>query len=428
MRFLHAADIHLDSPLRGLAKYDGAPVDEIRQATRKALQNLAGLAIDEQVDLVLIAGDLYDGDWQDHNTGLFFSAQMARLNDAGIPVVMIRGNHDAAARMTKSLRLPDNVTRLDHKRPETVKFEDLGIAVHGQSFAKQAVHENIAVNYPPAVSGMFNIGLLHTALTGAEGYDPYAPCTTDDLLKPGYDYWALGHVHERRIVNEAGVGRGEPPIVFSGNIQGRNIRETGPRGCYLVDIAPGQAPDLEFRPLDVFRWERCRIDADGLNSVDDVLEHFGTRLDELIDNADGRPLAVRTEITGRCNAHTAFAADPVQRREDFENQTVLSGRGQVWLEQVRFRTASPERPDEIPDDGLLESLQEVLNDLRQSPDNRQALLKLLEPLQSKLPRELTHGTDALPFFSNDDSEEWLNEVLESVEPLLLDYLRGGDPA
>lgn len=429
MRFLHAADIHLDSPLRGLSRYEGAPEEEIRQATRKALQNLVGLAIDERIDFVLIAGDLYDGDWQDHNTGLFFGAQMARLNDAGIPVLMIRGNHDAASKMTKSLRLPKNVTLFDHKRPETVTLDDPGVAVHGQSFAKQSVTENIATKYPAAVPGMLNIGLLHTSLTGAEGHENYAPCSTEDLLRHGYDYWALGHVHERRIVNEAAVGIGQPPIVFSGNIQGRHIRETGPRGCYLVTAEAGQSPTLEFRSLDVFRWEVCSVSAKDDDTADDVLAGFDTLLGETVDAADGLPLAVRVEIAGCCAAHAEFAAHPRHWREEFRNAAIQSGHGRAWLEKISFRTRSPLEPNELPDDGPLEELRGVLSEVRESAEKREELLSVLEPLLKKLPRELTRGDDALPFAESETASpetvtDWLDGVLDSVEPLLVEHLRG----
>ncbi|MHC4875572.1 MAG: metallophosphoesterase family protein [Planctomycetota bacterium] len=424
MRFLHAADIHLDSPLRGLSRYEGAPGEEIRQATRKALQNLVGLAIDERVDFVLIAGDLYDGDWQDHNTGLFFTAQMTRLNETGIPVLMIRGNHDAASKMSKSLRLPPNVTLLNHKRPQTVTLDDLGVAVHGQSFAKQAVTENIAVHYPAAVPGLLNIGLLHTSLAGAEGHENYAPCSTDDLLRLGYDYWALGHVHERRIVNENGVAIGQAPIVFSGNTQGRHIREPGPRGCYLVDVEAGQPPTLDFRPLDVFRWEVCAVNADEDESTDSVLAVFEEQLGGIVDAADGLPLAVRVEVTGRCAAHGDFAAHPEHWREEFRNAAIQSGHGRVWLEKIRFRTRPPLNAAEQPDDGPLEELRGLLSEVRESPEQREALRTVLEPLLKKLPTELTRGDYALPFTSSDTATDWLDGVLDSVEPLLVEHLRG----
>ena len=190
-KFLHAADIHLDSPLRGLQRYEGAPVEEIRQASRRALENLVQLAIDQSVAFVLIAGDLYDGDWKDHRTGLYFVSQMVRLRAAGIPVIAIAGNHDAANKMTRTLPLPENVHVLDHRRPETFLLEQPGVAIHGQSFATPTVLEDLSAAYPPAVGGMLNIGLLHTCATGREGHQPYAPCTIPGLISKHYDYWAL---------------------------------------------------------------------------------------------------------------------------------------------------------------------------------------------------------------------------------------------
>jgi len=177
VRFIHAADIHLDSPLLGLERYEGAPVDAIRGATRQSLQNLVNLACDEQVDLALIAGDLYDGDWKDYNTGLAFSSQMAKLREAGVRVFIVAGNHDAANQMTRRLRLPENVKMLSSREPETVVLDDLGVAIHGQGFDKQAVTDDLSIRYPDAVRGMVNIGLLHTCAEGREGHGRYAPCS-----------------------------------------------------------------------------------------------------------------------------------------------------------------------------------------------------------------------------------------------------------
>jgi DNA repair exonuclease SbcCD nuclease subunit len=229
-RFIHAADLHLDSPLHGLDAYDGAPVEQIRGATRRALANLVELAETERAAFVLVAGDLYDGDWRDYNTGLYFVRQMSRLREAGTPVYIIAGNHDAASQITKSLRLPENVRMLSADRPESVVLEAEGVAIHGQSFATRAVTDDLSATYPVRLAGFFNVGLLHTCAEGREGHEPYAPCRIEALVAKGYDYWALGHIHKREILH------GDPWVVFCGNLQGRHIRETGAKGCSLVTV------------------------------------------------------------------------------------------------------------------------------------------------------------------------------------------------
>ena len=334
-RFLHAADIHLDSPLRGLHRYEGAPQDEIRQASRRALANLVQLALDESVAFVLIAGDLYDGDWKDHRTGLYFVSQMVRLREAGIPVFVIAGNHDAMNRMTRSLPLPENVRMLDHKKAETVKLENLGVAIHGQSFATQAVLDDLSAGYPPAVGGMFNIGVLHTCATGRDGHDNYAPCTVEGLVSKRYDYWALGHVHTRETLHR------EPDIVFPGNIQGRHIRESGAKGCMLVEVDTRQKLEATMRPLDVFRWQTCWVDAAGATTKEDLLDRFRQRLAALMIQSDDLPLAVRVEASGPCRAHQDIAARPQQWVNDIRATALDQCGGRVWIEKVRTATTLP---------------------------------------------------------------------------------------
>src|SRR5580658_8028382 len=177
-QFIHAADIHLDSPLRGLICFDGAPIERIRSATREAFRNLVQLAIDEDVAFVLIAGDLWDCDWPDSAPGLFFISQAVRLGKAGIPVFAVKGNHDAHSQLTGAIRKwPENVTIFHHKKPHTVRLEKWNVAIHGQSYAQQQVTEDLSAAYPPPVTGAFNIGLLHTCLE--DGGTNYAPARVD---------------------------------------------------------------------------------------------------------------------------------------------------------------------------------------------------------------------------------------------------------
>ncbi len=229
-------------------------MEQIRLAARRAFDNLVQLAIDEQVAFVLLAGDLYDGDWKDYNTGIYFVNRMGRLREAGIPVIMVSGNHDAASQITRSLKLPDNVTLFPHRSVGTLHLDHLGVAIHGQSFSARSVMDDLVRNYPQGDPLLFNIGLLHTSLNGRPGHEPYAPCTLDALRSKGYQYWALGHIHQREEICR------DPWVVFSGNIQGRHIRETGPKGCTLVSVDEGRVISVEERELDVLRWEVCRVD------------------------------------------------------------------------------------------------------------------------------------------------------------------------
>ena len=202
MRFIHASDLHIDSPLRGLDRYDGAPIERLRTATRGALEGLVDMAIGERVDFVLLSGDIYDRDWQDFHTGLFFREQTVRLGRAGIRVFIVQGNHDAQGVISRQLMLPAHVTVFSSRAAHTVRIDELSVAIHGRSFPERAVNEDFVPSYPAPIPGFFNIGMLHTSLTGRTGHDTYAPTDLATLVSKGYDYWALGHVHAREVVSE----------------------------------------------------------------------------------------------------------------------------------------------------------------------------------------------------------------------------------
>lgn len=338
IRFLHAADIHLDSPLLGLVRYEGCPAEQWRRATRRALENLVRLAVEAQVDFVLIAGDLFDGDWPDYNTGLYFNRQLSMLRDAKIPVYVISGNHDAQSRMSKDLRLPDNVFRLDTRKPETVEVPGLPVVIHGQGFHEQHVFDDLSANYPPAIPGVVNVGLLHTSLTGAEGHVAYAPCKLDGLRSKDYDYWALGHVHTRRVVHT------DPLIVFPGNIQGRNIRETGPRGCMLVEIPTGGQPQAEFVPLDVVRWEVAQVDAADATNLDELLSAIDDQVAAMALE-ETLPVALRLAIVGETEVHDQLARKVGYLDEEVRNLLVQGAARELWLEKIEWNTKPRKKID-----------------------------------------------------------------------------------
>ena len=412
-KFIHTADIHLDSPLHKLDNYEGAPIDEIRQATRRAFNNLVQTAIDEEVSFILIAGDLYDGDWKDYNTGLYLVSQTSRLREAGIPVYMIAGNHDAASKITKTLRLPENVHLFPSNKSATYTIDSLNVAIHGQSFATPAVKKDLSLLYPAPLPGYFNTGILHTCASGREGHEPYAPCTVNGLRSKEYDYWALGHVHQYEVLSD------DPWIVFSGNIQGRHVRETGPKGCVLVTVDDRGRPEIEFKPLDVVRWEILTVDSNGAESGYTVIDRFCKGLETLLEENEGRPLVVRVVIQGETSAHSELLANIDRWGNEIRAAALDTGGHRVWIEKIKFHTRLPTSEKDIQTrDGAMGELVTLFDEFADRPDLLHELSDELMDLEKKIPKELKQGPDGIRF----DDIDWLKSLLAHVRPMLIQGL------
>jgi len=412
--FLHAADIHLDSPLRGLEAYQDAPLEQIRLAARRAFDNLIQLALDEHVAFVLLAGDLFDGDWKDYNTAIYFVSRMGRLRDAGIPVIMVSGNHDAASQMTRSLKLPDNVTLLPHGKPGTHLLEKYGVAIHGQSFSARSVTDDLVRNYPQADPALFTIGLLHTSLNGRSGHDSYAPCTLEMLRSKGYHYWALGHIHQREEICR------DPWVVFPGNIQGRHIRETGTKGCTLVSVDDCRVTKVEHRELDVLRWAVCRVDAAGCDTLDSLTDLVRERFEAERSKADGRPLAVRLIVEGCTSLHGSLHEHALQWHD--EVRAVAATCGDLWIEKIvlNSRKKSEESPETFGDESPRHALLQAVESFQFDESSLLVFVPELEKLRSKIPAELLADGD--PF--QPDADE-LAALRDEVKELLMGKIEGG---
>ena len=334
IRFLHASDLHVDSPLRGLDRYDGAPVERLRTATRSALERLVDKAISERVDFVLFAGDIYDRDWQDFHTGLFFREQMVRLGRANIRVFIVQGNHDAQGVITKQLVLPANVTVFSSRSAQTIRIDELYLAIHGRSFPERAVDEDLVPSYPAPIPGFFNIGMLHTSLTGRVGHDTYAPTDIPTLIAKGYDYWALGHVHAREVICQ------QPRIVFPGNLQGRHANETGAKGCELVTVEAGRI-EAEFVALDVVRWSQVSLSLNGVDRLETLSGVFHDTMEPLLIGTTDRLHAVRVTLTGSTALHRIEATQPGTLAAALQAAAQDVSEAEIWIEQVRLELSTP---------------------------------------------------------------------------------------
>ncbi|OYQ31411.1 hypothetical protein CHU95_19865 [Niveispirillum lacus] len=408
MRFLHAADIHLDSPLLGLAAKAGGRADHLVGATRRALVRLVDLAIDEQVAFLIIAGDLYDGDWRDFMTGLFFAGEMARLERANIPVYLLRGNHDAESTMTRRLTLPPNVHVFDPRKPQTFRRDDLGVALHGRSFHTRDVTDNLAATYPAPIAGLLNIGVLHTALEGKPPHARYAPCSPADLKAKGYDYWALGHVHERTVVDR------DPWIVFPGNLQGRHVNETGPKGATMVTVAAGRIVEVAHIVLDDVRWDRLSLDLTGVGDDRTLADRTAAALTRAREQAGDRTLALRLTFTGHTRLHRRLKADPDWVSAEVAMAASRAG-GDIWIEKLDVRTQDWAEP-QARGDGLAD-LTAILAEVKADPVALAPLLADLEQIKARLPAAAHADPDL-------DRQDVLAALLADAEALLLNRLAG----
>ena len=423
-KFIHAADIHLDSPLKGLEKYEGAPVELLRSAPRRALENLIGLALKEKVDFVLIAGDLYDGDWRDFGTPLFFLNQASRLREAGIPIYLIAGNHDAASKISKSMPLPDHVKMFAADRAHSIEHPGLEVVIHGQSFAHAKVTEDLSLNYPAAVPGCFNIGMLHTTVDGREGHDRYAPSSLSTLKMKGYDYWALGHIHQREILCE------KPLIAYSGNIQGRHIREPGVKGCLLVEVDRDFHTAVQFKPLSTVCWELLSLDVGGTDEPDDLIQQIRSGLEQRLTSrsqdtslsdsnhpavAGGSTLALRVQLQGATQLHQQLLAqqdDWIARIRGLANE-VSGGMGELWIEKVLIQTHLPKASagTAVWQDAAATEMAQLFHELRKSDAAALELNLDLNLLQKKIPLGLKEEWGLV-------SEISINDYLDKAESLL----------
>ena len=415
-KFIHTADIHLDSPLRGLEAHDDAPVDEIRRATRRAFENLIDVAINYKVAFLIIAGDLYDGDWKDHNTGIFFATHMGRLDKAGIKVFIVLGNHDASSQITKNMPLPENVTVFSSRKSESIKLEDLNVIIHGQSYSSRAVSDNLASKYPQFESDFFNIGVLHTSLTGREGHENYAPCTLDDLVSKGYQYWALGHVHKRELVSK------DPIALFPGNLQGRHINEAGSKGATLLTVEDDRIIENKELDLDVLCWFICQVDISDCDTNEAMYEKIRSAMEEKQNIAEGKTIAIRLQLLGNTPLHSALHAYSVTIIEEIRG--IAASLSSVWLEKIEIKTSKNRKKVKLEDeDSPFAGLIKAIDTLNFEEIEFTSLIPDLAKLKTRLPAEL-HKEDLLLLAQKEELSELKDDVKELLKGRLAE--KGGE--
>jgi len=403
-RFVHTADIHLDSPLRSLALKEQEASELVANATRQSFVNTVDLCIEEAVDALIISGDLYDGELRSMKTAEFFAAEMRRLVEAGIRAFIIRGNHDAESRITKELVLPDGV----HVFPSqggSVALEEKGVALHGVSFSKPQASASLLQLYPAKKPGFQNIGLLHTSLAGSSEHDVYAPCSLQDLLDMEYEYWALGHIHKRSVLSQSPC-----TVVMPGIPQGRHINEAGVKTVTLAAVPPSGKIEIEERVTSLVQFERLAVDLEGIEEWRDIVAASEAAFGKLIDRIQTPHVIARVTLNG-----ITPLASRLRRDEDVilsELRQAAQRAGSIFIErceqncQVVPAKAGAANTDPVSELSRLMTGQGIPLDRIKA--NTKALLM---DLQTKLPPELR---DAFEDPNGNLLKEYLSQGADEV--------------
>ncbi|OCP01412.1 MULTISPECIES: exonuclease SbcCD subunit D [unclassified Ensifer] len=387
-RFVHTADLHLDSPLRSLALRNADLAEIVRGASRRAFVKIVDLCIAEQVDALLIAGDLYDGSQTSMNTALFLGRELRRLDEAGARVFIIRGNHDAQSQVTNELTLPPSA-HVFKGRAKAVLAKTLAsgrdVYVHGVSFASPHAPDSLLPAFQSPVPGAVNIGMLHTSLAGAAGHDLYAPCSVADLLAHGFDYWALGHIHQRQ------VHATEPFVVMPGMPQGRDVNEAGVKGVTLATVGDDGRISLSEQTIGIASFERTLVDITDLSEWRDMLEAIRQTLLRICGNTPAENVILRLTLTGVTPLAWRLRRDADLLRAEIDN--IAAGIAGCWIEKVELtsRSAQTEKTgsvldpveelaalveaDVLPAHGFRQEVRAAVDDVLQQlpPELRQAL-------------------------------------------------------
>jgi len=419
--FVHTADLHLDSQFRGLeqAFLNGEKVPEgvlrrLRNCTFEAFERIVDLCIERKADFLLLAGDVYDAADKSLRAQIRFREGLARLASAGIATFVVHGNHDHCAGWRAGLEFSNTVHVFSDREVEFRPFVRNGreiARIYGISYPGRMVVENYADRFKRNKDAPFAVALLHCNVDGIAGHENYAPCRLSDLLNRGFDYWALGHVHSRLVLNPEG-----PCVAYPGCPQGRRPGEGGERGCLVVNVSDSGKVSLEFVPVGPVRWEALELSIEGLGSDQGLVNRLLGGLRGMRKETGGKPVVVRITLTGRGALHRylnrpSYIADLIREVRD------LLPRGEedfIYLESIRAATGVEVDLDELArSDTLLGDLLGLAGRARGDGELRTELRRALAPL-------LEHpgaGKHLEP-----PGEEELDRLLERAGEMAVDLL------
>jgi DNA repair exonuclease SbcCD nuclease subunit len=402
IKFIHTADLHLDTPFKGLSNWNSDLADKLKNATFKSFKKIIDVCIRRKTNFLIISGDVFDSENKSLAAQLKFISELKRLSDKGIPTYFICGNHDPLSSWLDTLQLPKNVFRFNSSKVEnyTYKKDNISVAdIYGISYQNKVVKKNLALKYKLSSNpAPISIAILHGTVGVAGPHENYAPFKVEDVANKNYDYWALGHIHKRQIIHEL-----SPTIVYPGNPQGRDFGETGAKGCYLVEINAGNSPQTEFIPTQLIRFEEVEVDLSDENNIDRLSDKIEEAKDKIAVFDENASYILRITLKGRTPLHSQLnKPGEIEQLLDLFNEGQLNQTGFTWIDQIELKT-QPEinieqvkKGTDFPSEILKmfskyekgsDKLQELINNVDEeltSPQAKRELAELSESEQKEI--------------------------------------------
>jgi len=414
IRFIHTADLHLDTPFKGLSEFNKALADKLKDASFQAFRNIIDCCIVKKVDFLLIAGDIFDTEERSIQAQIRFVTELKRLSGAGIPAYFVCGNHDFLGSWLDTLQIPGNTIQFGSSLDcESFHRDRVALAdIYGISFGTKAVTENLAARYerkgnPAPIS----IAICHGTIGPAGAHHNYAPFHLSDIQDKQFDYWALGHIHKRAIIHDA-----YPAVVYPGNPQGRDFGESGEKGCYLVEIEPGQPPQLLFIPTQVVRFEKIQIDLAGIESIDRLPPQITNAIRAMPAYDERVSCIVQITLTGKTRLHAQLRkpGEIDGLRSLIMNEGQLLETPFMWIDRIEANTRPDINMDEIEKgNDFAAELVKLFDNYSDDAAKRTTLLQSLseELLSAPIKREI------VPLSPEDEKD-----LIERAKWLVLDQI------
>lgn len=414
IKFVHTADLHLDTPFKGISNLQPDLSKRLREATFKSFANIIDLCIQQKVDFLLIAGDIFDNVIRSLAAQLRFVKELSRLSNQGIHTYFICGNHDPLNSWLDSHNFPENVHRLGATEVVTITYEKANrplVDIYGISYLDKAINENLAINYNlKSNSAPISIALLHGTIGSAGPHENYAPFKLEDVINKNFDYWALGHIHKRQLIHES-----RPTILYPGNPQGRDFGETGTKGCYLVQINAGNTPQIEFIPRQLIRFEEVEVDVSEENKIDRLADRIEESKRSIDDHDENASYLLRITLRGRTPLHSRLSEPgEIEQLLNNFNEGKLNQLNFTWIDQIKLNTQPDIDVEQLKKRADFPA--EVVKKFAEYEGNSEQLQKLIQNFDQDFVSNLAKRE--LRELSELDREE----ILESAKWILIDRL------